>query len=143
MNYSSTYSISILESLGIISSFNIAETIWEKYQKFAISKIKESTLKLRGSLYYLKDLTPVQASKELNAISSFIPVLSKLRTVVESIDDVEFKEFRRTSLEFFNIVDIIYTNLQDISDIHSSYELSKPVLATDWDNNTDEHWNNY
>ena len=48
MVYTQTYSTSILESLGVLSSFNIAETIWEKYEQFAIPKIKESTVKLRG-----------------------------------------------------------------------------------------------
>lgn len=143
MVYNLTYSTSILESLGVLSCFNITETIWEKYEKFAIPKIKESTVKLRGSLYYLKDLTPTQAAKEATSISSLILVLAKLRTVIEPIDDRAFKEFKISALDFFDTVDFLYSNLQDIADIHSSYELSKPVLATDWDNNKDEHWNNY
>jgi hypothetical protein len=143
MVYNLTYSTSIFESLGVLSSFNISETIWEKYEKFAISKLKESTIKLRGSLYYLKDLTPNDASKELNSFSPLIPVLSKLRAVIEPIDDRKFREFRIAALDFFDTVDFLYFNLQDIADIHSSYELSKPVLATDWDSNEDEHWNNY
>jgi hypothetical protein len=143
MAYSLTHSTSILESLGVLSGFNIAETIWEKYEQFAIPKIKESTVKLRGSLYYLKDFTPTQAAKEANSISSMIPVLAKLRTAIEPIDDREFKEFKNAALDFFDIVDFLYTNLRDIADIQSSYEISKPVLATDWDSSEDEHWNSY
>ena len=143
MVYELTYSTSIFESLGVLSSFSISETIWEKYEKFAIPKVKESTIKLRGSLYYLKELTPSEASKELNSISPLIPVLSKLKTVIEPIDDREFHEFRTVALDFFDTVDSLYSNLQDIADVHSAYELSKPVLATDWDSNEDEHWNNY
>jgi len=143
MVHNLTYSVYILESLGVLSSFNIAETIWEKYEKFAIQKIKESTVKLRGSLYYLKDLTPGQAAEEAKSISSFIPVLAKLRTVIEPIDDRAFKAFKSTALDFFDTVDFLYANLQDVADIHSAYELSKPVLATDWDSSEDEHWNNY
>ncbi len=143
MVYNLTYSTSIFESLGVLSSFNIAETIWEKYEKFAIPKIKDSTFKLRGSLYYLKDLSPNEASKELNSISPIIPVLSKLRTVIEPIDNREFHDFRTAALDFFETVDFLYFNLQDIADVDSPYELSKPVLATDWDSNEDEHWNNY
>lgn len=37
--YNLTYSTSILESLGVLSSFNISETIWEKYEEFAILDI--------------------------------------------------------------------------------------------------------
>ena len=143
MVYNLTYSISILESIGVLSSFNIAESIWEKYEKFAIPKIKESTVKLRGSLYYLKDLTPSQAAKEANSISSLIPVLAKLRAVIEPIDNKDFKEFKIVALDFFDTVDFLYTNLHDIADIHSSYELSKLVLAIDWDSREDEHWDNY
>lgn len=143
MDYNLTYSTSIFESLGVLSSFSITETIWEKYEKFAIPKIKDSTIKLRGSLYYLKDLKPYEASKELNAISPLIPILLKLRTIIEPIDDREFYEFRTAALDFFDTVDFLYFNLQDIADVHSSYELSKPVLATDWDSNEDDHWNNY
>jgi len=59
MAYTLSYTTSIWESLGILSGFIIAET-WEKYEKFAIPKIKDSTIKLRGSIYFLKDLTPNQ-----------------------------------------------------------------------------------
>lgn len=143
MVYSLTFTTNILESLGVLSSFNIAETIWEKYEKFAIPKIKDSTIKLRGSLYYLKDLSPNEASKELNSISPIIPVLSKLRTVIEPIDKREFRDFKIAALDFFETVDFLYFNLQDIADVHSFYDLSKPVLASDWGSNEDEHWNNY
>lgn len=143
MVYNLTYSTSILESLGVLSSFNFAESIWEKYEKFAIPKIKESTIKLRGSIFYLKDLTPTKASKEANSIGSLIPVLAKLRTVIEPINDKEFKEFKIAALDFFETVDFLYANLQEIADIHTTYELSKPVLAADWDAVEDEHWDNY
>lgn len=143
MVYSLTFTTNILESLGVLSSFNIAETIWEKYEKFAIPKIKDSTIKLRGSLYYLKDLSPNEASKELNSISPIIPVLSKLRTVIEPIDNREFRDFKIAALDFFETVDFLYFNLQDIADVHSFYDLSKQVLASDWGSNEDEHWNNY
>jgi hypothetical protein len=143
MVFNLTYSTNILESLGVLSSFNIAESIWEKYEQFAISKIKESTVNLRGSLYYLKDLTPEKAAKEAESISPLMPVLSKLRASIEPIADKEIKDFKIAAIDFFDTVDFFYTNLQDIADIHSAYEISKPVLASDWDSSQDEHWNNY
>ena len=143
MVYNLTYSTSIFESLGVLSSFSISETIWEKYEKCAITKIKESTIKIRGSFYYLKELTPNEASKELKSIGTLIPVLSKVRKAIEPIDDREFHEFRTVALDFFETVDFLYFNLQDIADVNSSYNLTKPVLATDWDSKEDEHWNNY
>lgn len=143
MVHNLTYSTSIFESLGVLSSFNIAETIWKKYEKFAIPKINESTVILRGSVYYFKDLTPSQAAREANSIGSLIPVLAKLRSVIEPIKENQFIEFKNAALDFFDAVDFLYSNLQDIADIHGSYELSKSVLAADWDKAEDEHWNNY
>jgi hypothetical protein len=52
-------------------------------------------------------------------------------------------EFKIAALDFFDTVDFLYANLQDIADIHSTYKISKPVLATDWDAVEDEHWDNY
>ena len=143
MVYNPTYSTSIFESIGIISGFNIAETIWEKYEKFAIPKIKESTLKLRGSLFYIKDLTPEQAADEVNYTRSLIPILTKLRTVIESNNDNRFSEFKMVAIDFLDTVDLLIANLQDIADIHSSFDYSKQVLATDWDRVEDDHWDNY
>lgn len=138
-----TFSNSILESLGVLSSFNISETIWERYEKFAIAKIKESTIKLRGTQFYLKDLTPVQASKELLTIEPILQVLSKFKTIIEQISIREYREFKLVALEFFNTVDFLVYNIQEIADIHSSYKLSENVLALDWDKEEDNHWDNY
>lgn len=138
-----TFSTGIFESLGILSSFKYTETIWDVYEKFASQRIKESTIKLRGSLYYLKYLTPEQAAKDLKSISPFMPVLSNLKLIIESNNDFEFQDFRSEALYFFDAVDNLYVNLQDIADINSSYKLSHPVLAADWDREEDEHWNNY
>ncbi|MCA1750989.1 MAG: hypothetical protein ABR572_09030 [Cryomorphaceae bacterium] len=143
MAYQPTYATSIFESLGVLSSFGISETIWEKYEKFAVAKIVESTLKLRGTLYYLKDLSPKQASAELGSISLLAPVLSKLRKAIEPIDDTAFHEFKTVALDFFDTVDFLHAGLRDIADVNSAYELSKPVLAADWDSDEDEHWNDY
>ena len=138
-----TNSTSIFESLGILSSFNIAETIWESYENFAIPKLKESTIKLRGSIFYLKELKPNEALNELNSIKPLIPILAELKKKIEFVDDKNIQEFRNTAKNFFDTVDYLFHNLQDISDVNSSYEFSKPVLAKDWDSNEDQHWDNY
>lgn len=143
MVYNPTYSTSIFESLAVLSSFSISETIWEKYEKFAIPKIKDSTIKLRGFLYYLKDLSPKEADEEIVSLIPFIPVLSKLKTQIEPINNIEFQEFRSAALDFFDAIDFLYVNLHDVADVHSAYELSKPVLACDWESKEDAHWDNY
>ena len=68
MAHSLSYSTSILDTFSILASFSPAGVIWDKYEKYAIPKIEDATLKIRGSLFYLKDLTPKQAEKELKSL---------------------------------------------------------------------------
>lgn len=143
MVYTHSYSTSIFDTLGVLSSVNFAGKIWEQYEKYAISKIKDSTFILRGYLYYLKDFSPTQANKELYSIRSIIPVLLDLRRVIENIEDREYRNYKVAAIEFLDTVDFLYSNLQDIADVNSSYKLSQSVLALDWDKEEDEHWNNY
>ncbi|MCK4664131.1 MAG: hypothetical protein KAT68_14785 [Bacteroidales bacterium] len=138
-----TYSTSIFDTFGVLSSFSFAETIWSKYEKYAIPKIEDTTLKLRGSLFYLKDLTPKQAQKELKSIDSIIPILCRFRSMLEPIDDQEFINFKNSAIEFLDTVDLLHNSLQDIAQIHSSYEMSMSVLAEDWDRKEDNHWDKY
>ncbi|WP_448519175.1 hypothetical protein [Rhodoflexus sp.] len=133
----------MLESLGILSGFNIAETIREKYEQFAITKLRDITIQLRGSFFYHKDLTPTQAADELVAISPLMPVFSKIRAMIYVMEDSDFHDFKTVSMDFFDTVDMLYANLQDIAAVHAAYEISKPVLAVDWDRSEDDHWDNY
>lgn len=138
-----TYSASIFESLGVLSSFNFAEAIWESYEKFAVSKIKDSTMKLRGAIFYLKDYAPKDAAREYNSIAALMPVLTELRNLIESLDELKFRNFKMTAIEFLDVMDLLFFNLRDIAEVHSSYKLSHPVLAKDWNSPEDAHWDNY
>ena len=100
MLYNLTFSSSIFESLGVLSTFNIVETIWDDYERFAIPKVKESTLKLRGSLYYLKDLSPKEAGKELNILNPIMPILSTVRNIIEPLQDKDIQDFL---IDYFDI----------------------------------------
>jgi len=138
-----TYSTNILDTLGVLSSFSYAETIWTEYENYAIPKIEDATLKLRGSLFYVKDLTSKQAQKELKSLDQIIPILCKFRSLLEPVGDKKFEHFKNTAIEFFGTVDQLYDNLQDFAQIHNSYEMSIPVLAGDWDSKEDDHWDKY
>lgn len=138
-----TYSTNILDTLGVLSSFRVAESIWSKYEKYAIPKIEEATLKIRGSLFYVKDLTPKQAQNELKSIDPIISTLWEFRKMLEPIDDQKYQLFKNTAIEFFETIDLLHDNLQDVAQMHSSYEMSMPVLAKDWDSTEDEHWDKY
>ena len=63
--------------------------------------------------------------------------------MIEPIDDREFQNFKIAALEFFDTVDFLQDNLQDIASIHSSYEMSLATLSEDWDSKQDQHWDNY
>lgn len=143
MVHNLTYSTNILDTFSVLSSFNLAESIWDKYEKYAIPKIEDATIKLRGSLFYIKDLTPKQAEKELKTLNQIIPVLYTSKEMLSSIEDKEFQSFKNTAIEFFDTVDLLHDNLQDIAKIHSFYEMSMSVLSEDWDSKEDQHWDNY
>ncbi|MEZ4929805.1 MAG: hypothetical protein R2777_07325, partial [Chitinophagales bacterium] len=93
MAHSLSYSTSILDTFSILASFSPAGVIWDKYEKYAIPKIEDATLKIRGSLFYLKDLTPKQAEKELKSLDKIILVLNKYKDMLYSIDDKEYIHF--------------------------------------------------
>lgn len=143
MVHNLTYSTDILDAFGVLSSFSFADTIWTKYEEYAIPKIEEANLKLRGALFYIKDLTPEQAQKELKSLDQIIPILCKFQSMLEPIEDREFKHFKVTAIEFFDTVDLLHHNLQDVALIHRAYEMSMPALSVDWDSEEDEHWDKY
>ncbi|MEX0810572.1 MAG: hypothetical protein WD048_00060 [Chitinophagales bacterium] len=137
------YSRDILETFGVLSSFNLAEAFWENYESFAVQKIKNANLKLRGALFYIKGLSHKQAEKELQTLSQIMPVIEKVRNMLEPVKGKEFKNFKDASEEFFETVDVLYESLIEIADVHSSYKSSIPVLKADWDSDADAHWDNY
>ncbi len=94
-------------------------------------------------MFYVKDLTPKQAKKELKSLDQVIPILFKFKSTLEPIDDQEILSFKETAIEFFNTVDVFYYTLQEVAQVHSSYEMSLPVLGQDWDSKEDTHWDNY
>jgi hypothetical protein len=143
MVHNLTYSTNILDTFSVLSSFSLAESIWDKYEKYAIPKIEDATIKLRGSLFYIKDLTQKQAEKELKTLNQIIPVLYTSKEMLSSIEDREFLDFKNTAIEFFDTVDLLHDNLQDIAQIHNFYEMSMSVLSEDWDSKEDQHWDNY
>lgn len=138
-----TYSTVILDTFGVLSSFNFADKIWEKYEQYAIPKIEDATLKIRGSVFYIKDISPKQAEKELKSLNQLIPILHQFQEVFESNNNREFKRLKKTVLEFFEALDLLHDNLQDVAKMYSSYQQSIPVLAEDWDRSEDDHWDNY
>lgn len=138
-----SYSNGIMESLGVLSGFGVADAIWERYEQFAIPKLKESTVKLRGSLYYLKSLTPKAATKEMRSLEPLLPVLVKLSKAMEEEDDKAFQAFKSAATEFIEVVNLLYESLEDIAEPGGSYRASMPVLATDWNSQEDQHWDKY
>ncbi|OQX21828.1 MAG: hypothetical protein BWK75_02275 [Candidatus Altiarchaeales archaeon A3] len=143
MELTSTYSNTLLETISVLNTFSLSKFVWKKYEKFAIPKIEDSTIKIRGTFYYLNNLKPKQAEQELRTLNQFEPLLSQLKQQLELIDDAEFLKFKKTALDFFTALEEITDTLNEITDIHSAYKRSIPVLAKDWDSPEDNHWDNY
>ena len=143
MVHNFTYLTNIIDALGILAFINVTETIWEKYEKYVIGKIKDATLKLRGALFYIKELTPAEAQKELDTLNTFMPTFNKLKAAIKNIDNPQLEQIKRTAMEFFKTIDLMQEHLQDIAQAHAAYEMSIPVLAVDWDSEEDNHWDEY
>lgn len=142
MVFSKTYS-KIFETLGVLTSFSLTNVIWNEYEKFAVSKLNEATMQLRGVSYYLKDVTPKSAQKELKVLTPLMPVLANLKNTIETIDDKAFRDFQTATLDFYEVVEFLYNNLENIADVHSSYKMAIPAFANDWDSSDDQRWDNY
>ncbi len=137
------FSNGILDTFSVLSSFNLANAIWSNYERYAVPKIEESTIKLRGSLFYIKDLTPTQAKKEIIYLEQVLPLFSSFKEKFENIEGEDFRRFQKTVLEFYEAIYLFYNNLQDIANVNDSYFISHEVLGKDWERSEDDHWDNY
>jgi hypothetical protein len=137
------YKNNILDGLEVFSSFKLPNSIWDVYEKHAMAKIDDAILKLRGTQYYIKELTPDQAKQELKTLNPIVEVLFDLQKRIEEINDEYFQNFKRKAAEFCQVVEEVYEDLQDIAEEHAAYFLSRPVLEKDWDQPEDDHWDNY
>lgn len=143
MTQSIGFTNSIIEPMGFLSGFNISDKVWNQYQRFAVPKIMESTMKLRGALYYVKDFSPKQAAEELEHIADAVSILQTLRVSVAEMDFPEFKMFKKAAMDFFNAVDELQSALEDVAEVHHSYRLTVAAFSEDWDSESDQCWDNY
>ncbi len=131
-----------MDIFGVLSSFRLAENFWGNYETFAIAKIEEATLKLRGSLFYVKDLSPDQAQSQLKSLVPFFEVLEILKKELNAAENPALKNFKKTTGEFFQTVAHLQENLEDVAFEHHPYEMSTPALE-DWSRPENDHWDNY
>ncbi len=143
MTQSIGFTNSILEPMGFLSGFNISDKIWDRYQRFAVPKIMESTMKLRGAVYYIKDFSPKEAAEELERISDVVEILQALKLSVSAVQSPDFKAFKKAATDFFNAVDELQSALEDVADVHHSYRLAVPTFSEDWGSESDQCWDNY
>lgn len=143
MELTLTYSNTLLETISVINTFSVSKFVWKKYERFAIPKIEDCTMRIRGTFYYLHHLNSKQAELELQTLNLFTPILSQLKSQLDLVKDNEFIKFKNTALDFFIAFQEVIDTLNEISDIHSSYKSAIPVLAKDWGCPEDNHWDNY
>ena len=72
-----------------------------------------------------------------------MPVLNTSKEMLSSMEDKELQNFKHTAVEFFETIDLLHDNLQDIAKVYSFYEMSMSALQEDWDSKEDQHWDNY
>jgi len=111
-----TYSTNIFNTLGILTSYSFTETVWKSYGEFAIAKMEEGILKLQGSIYSVDELDINKLVKEYESLNELNPVLAKIRGEIETIDRVEFRSFKDTSIKFFKTVDLLFETIH--TEIH-------------------------
>ena len=143
MKNSLSLSTNLFETLSVLSSFKLTESIWDSYESFAISKISDSTLKLRGAMHYLKELTPSQAAKELKLINNMMPIIQQLNTMILKVNHTELAMFKNEVAEFIETIEHLRFQLNEIKDEQNSYLISSQVLEQDWLREEDNHWDNY
>ncbi|MCF6241294.1 MAG: hypothetical protein L3J74_08120 [Bacteroidales bacterium] len=102
-----TYSNNIFDAFSIFSSFSLSQTIWESYEKYAIRKLEDATLKTQGLIYSIKEFSTKELIEDFEFINKLMPILNKERNIIESINDVDFLAFKKTSMKFFNSLDIL------------------------------------
>jgi len=133
----------IFEPLSTLLAFNPNDFIWEKYKQFAIPKIEQGTITLRGLQDYISDYSPEMAAHELKELERIIQTITELRPKFQEIQNEGFREFKDASLEFFNTVENIHDMLEDISNVNQNLHTSLPVLKEDWDSEADQVWDFY
>lgn len=143
MTQSIGFTNSIIEPMGFLCGFNISDKIWDWYQRFAVPKIMESTMKIRGALFYVKDFSPQQATQELENISDMVAILDNLKTSVLAVQAPGYGAFKKAATDFFYAVDELQSALEDVAEVHYSYRLAIPAFSEDWGSESDQCWDNY
>ncbi len=133
----------LFEALGVFSGIKTQHPLWIDYEKFALQKIKDSIVVLRGAIFYAKELTDAEARKEVYVVASSLSFFHDFRTLLESDSIKTSTEFKVAALELINVVDELLICLREITEVTPSYEYSLPVLSVDWECKEDDHWNNY
>jgi len=121
-----TYSTNLFESLGVLNNFNLTENIWNKYEKIAVRKLESTTLKMKGILFSIDDISLEQAIKEHEMLCDFIPVFSDLRKKIKQNNNDEIRRFKSVAIHFFDTYDLLYEKFH--SEIHK-YPYNDETLA--------------
>lgn len=101
-----------LQFITTFNGFNMGEIIWEQYQQFAIPKMESAIQELRKTLDIIPTFTPDEANNQLNIIKLVLPQVDGVRSKLESINDIEFAQFKSVSLSFFSLLEQIERELQ-------------------------------
>ncbi|KAB1063172.1 hypothetical protein F3059_11045 [Salibacter halophilus] len=143
MSYGHVYNHFIFETLGIMSSLQYTDSVWNDYEEFAISKIEDANLRIRGAVSQSRNLKNSEAEKELLLLEKMIPVINQFEKSLESSNDEKFRAIKDSFQTFLASVKELHKTLEELADKHHHYKISTPVLSEDWDSEEDDHWDNY
>ncbi len=142
MNVSSQIGSDLFETLGILSISSVQNDFLNEFKNLAITKLEEETLKIRGSLYYVKKLDPKDAKELKDIIQKRLNILSDIQKKIELLSDLKYNDFKVAALDYIDAIHTLYSYLEDVTDIHSSYLISHNILE-DWNEPENDHWDNY
>jgi len=132
----------LFETLGILSISSVQKVFLDKFKKRAITKLEEETLKIRGSLFYIKNLNPKEANELKDITQKTINILSDIQKKIEILSDLEYNDYKVAVFDYIDAVHTLHSYLEDVTDIHNSYLISHNVLD-DWNEPENDHWDNY
>lgn len=129
----------IFESIPINNTFNISNFVWQKYQNFAIPKMKKSINVLKKTRQNVDLLSILDAKKELQSIEPLYTIIQKSYDNMKNNTDVNSEKFVAVVKEFENVFAERIEALEDKAEPNYMYNL---FLSTcnDWNEPENDHW---
>lgn len=129
--------------LSVLSSLSLPKNLLRGVEQKAIERMEQVTLEIRGVLYTLHDVEPDEAKKALAELKPLTAYVSKVRQLAAEINDPDLGPLATAAMTLIEVLGELIERLAEAASVHSAYVASMPVLAQDWDDPENDHWDNY